>query len=165
MNDQPTNTQPDNDESPRDWKAELIAPIGYALGLSYPVLALSTGVRSLYQLFFKAGVTYYLPPALSGIAALCYLTATIGFFSRKQWAWKLSVGVLGLETFLTLLVGTLSFIIPDVIGSTVWRAFGQDYGYFPLVQPLFGLFWLFWPGTRVLYGMIATPTAGAQTET
>ncbi len=126
---------------------------GAILAVSYPILALSTGVRSLYQLLLKEGVTNYLPPAMSGVAALFYLTATIGFTRRARWAWWLSVGVLGLETLLTLIVGTLSYTHPDLIGHTVWRHFGEDYGYFPLFQPLLGLIWLFWPETMRAYGI------------
>lgn len=127
---------------------------GITLGLSYPILALSTGVRSLYQLLLKEGVTYYFPPAMSGLAATFYLIATVGFAVRRQWAWRLSVAMLGLETLLTFIVGTLSFIYPDLIGRTVWRHFGADYGYFPLVQPLIGLGWLFSPSTLRAYGII-----------
>ena len=54
---------------------------------------------------------------------------------------------------MTLLIGTLSFIYPDVIGRTVWRHFGADYGYFPLVQPLLGLAWLFHPEILAIYGI------------
>lgn len=125
----------------------LVSAIGYILAVSYPVLALSTGVRALYQLFLKDGVTEFLPPAMSGVAALCYLLATIGFAYRRRWAWQLSVGVLGLESLLTLIVGTWSIVQPDLIGHTVWRLYGIDYGFFPLFQPLLGLVWLFWPGT------------------
>jgi hypothetical protein len=56
----------------------FIRAAGVILAISYPVLALSTGVRALYQLFFKEGVDDYLPPLLSGLAALLYLTALVG---------------------------------------------------------------------------------------
>ena len=133
--------------------ANVASPAGYNLAVSYPVLALSTGVRALYQLFLKAGVTDYMPPLMSGVAALCYLLATIGFAYRRQWAWWLSVAVLGLETGLTLLVGAWSYVDPALVGSTVWRHFGADYGYFPLFQPILGLLWLFWPVTMRVYGI------------
>jgi hypothetical protein len=129
----------------------FIRAAGVVLAISYPVLALSTGVRSLYQLFFKEGVDDYLPALLSGLAAFLYLVATIGFVVRRKWAWRLSVGVLIFETLLVLLVGVLSFTHPDLIGRTVWRHFGADYGYFPLIQPLLGLAWLFHPETRRAY--------------
>jgi hypothetical protein len=126
---------------------------GVILGISYPVLAISTGTRAIYQLFFKPDITYYLPPALSAIAAGCYLGATIGFALRRKWAWWTSVGLLGFETLLTLIVGSLSFIYPEVVGRTVWRHFGADYGYFPLFQPILGLIWLFSSPTLHAYGL------------
>lgn len=151
-----------NDQSPqrpaiseerRDLKTDLLSPIGYILGVSYPLLALSTGVRSLYQLFLKEGVTNYVGPSLSGLAAILYLVAAIGFFKRTPRWWRISVTALALETALTLLVGALSFIIPEAIGGTIWRHFGQDYGFFPLIQPLLGLAYLLWTPTKVAYGV------------
>jgi hypothetical protein len=133
--------------------SDFIYTAGIILGLSYPILAFSTSGRAIYQLIFKTGVTDYLPPALSAIAAACYLSATIGFFYRRKWAWWLSVSVLGFETLMTFVIGTLSFIIPEVIGRTVWRHFGVDYGFFPLFQPLLGLFWLFSRETLRRYGI------------
>jgi hypothetical protein len=132
----------------------FIRASGVILAISYPVLALSTGVRALYQLFFKEDVDYYLPVLLSGLAALLYLTATVGFVIRRRWAWRLSVGVLLFETVMILLIGTLSLTHPDLIGRTVWRHFGADYGYFPLIQPLLGLAWLFHPETRRVYNLL-----------
>lgn len=131
--------------------AGFIQAAGTILGVSYPVLAISTGFRAVYQLGFKEGVVDYLPPALSLIAALCYLTATVGFAVHKRWAWRLSVGVLGFETLMTFVIGILSFTHPEMIGSTVWRHFGADYGYLPLIQPLLGLAWLFHPEILKLY--------------
>jgi hypothetical protein len=61
------------------------------------------------------------------------------------------VGILIFETFMALMVGVLSFTHPELIGRTVWRQFGADYGYFPLIQPLLGLLWLFHPETRRAY--------------
>jgi hypothetical protein len=134
----------------RQWDS-ILSPIGYILAVSYPVLALSTGVRALYQLFVRDDITNYLPVFLSGIAALCYLVATLGFAYRRRWTWWLSVGVLGFETLMTLIIGIWSFIDPAFIGSTVWRHFGEDYGYFPLFQPILGLAWLLWPQTLRAY--------------
>ncbi len=126
---------------------------GFILGISYPVLAISTFFRAAYQLFLKEGVTSYVGPALTAVAAACYLTATIGFFVRERWAWRLSVGVLTFETIMTFVVGTLSILYPEMIGGTVWRYFGIDYGFFPLFQPLLGLAWLLHPATRAAYGI------------
>lgn len=134
----------------------FIQAAGVILAVSYPVLALSAGVRSIYQLFLKEDVTNYVPAILSGIAALAYLLATVGFVVRKRWAWRLSVFALAFELVMVLLVGTLSFIIPETIGRTVWGRFGADYGFFPLIQPLLGLAWLFHPETRKVYSISRT---------
>lgn len=124
---------------------------GGILGVSYPVLALSTGARAAYQLFLKEGVTDYLPPALTGVAALLYLVATVGFTRRRRWAWRVSVVALSMETFFTLVVGTLSVINYDLVGRNAWTYFGMDYAFFPLVQPLLGLAWLLHPSTLRAY--------------
>lgn len=129
----------------------FIRAAGVILAISYPVLALSTGARALYQLFLKEGVTYNLPAVLSLVAAVCYLLATIGFVVRKRWAWRLSVSMLAFELTMVLLIGTLSYLIPETIGRTVWAHFGADYGYFPLIQPILGLAWLFNRETRATY--------------
>ena len=60
---------------------------------------------------------------------------------------------------MVITVGVLSFIIPDVIGRTVWGRFGADYGYFPLIQPILGLAWLFHRETRQVYGISAAGQA------
>ena len=135
-----------------DFWASWVSPIGYILAVTYPVLALSTGARALYQLFLRDDITYLWPPILSAVAALCYLTATVGFVYRRRWTWWLSFGALAFETTMTLLVGAWSFVDPPLIGATVWRHFGEDYGYFPLFQPLLGLIWLLWPPTLRAYG-------------
>lgn len=127
---------------------------GFVLGISYPVLAISTFFRAAYQLFLKEGVVNYVGPALTAVAATCYMLATVGFFVRARWAWWLSVSVLTFESFMTLTVGTLTILYPEMIGSTVWRYFGIDYGFFPLVQPLLGLAWLLAPATREAYGIV-----------
>lgn len=126
---------------------------GFVLGISYPVLALSTFFRAAYQLCCKEGVASYVGPSLTAVASTCYMLATIGFFVRQRWAWWLSVSVLSFETLMTFTVGTLSIFYPEMIGSTVWRYFGIDYGFFPLVQPLLGLAWLLHPATRAAYGI------------
>jgi hypothetical protein len=138
------------------WES-AVSPAGYILAISYPVLALSTGARAAYQLFIRQDIVDYLPVALSALAALCYLTATLGFAYRRSWTWRLSVAVLVFETLMTIVVGVWSLVDPAAVGSTVWRHFGEDYGYFPLVQPIIGLVWLLWPLTIRAYGV--RPTA------
>lgn len=133
--------------------SNFVSVAGYMLGISYPVLALSTGVRALYQIFFRADIANKLGPTLTAIAATLYLIAAVGFLLRKKWAWRMSVGALVIETLGVMGVGTLSFIQPQLFEHTVWRYFGQDYGFFPFFQPLLGLLWLFWPETLKAYGI------------
>ncbi len=140
------------DSSHSRWD-NIISAFGYILAVSYPVLALSTGVRAGYQLFVRNDVAYLLPPIMSGVAAMYYLLASIGFAYRRRWTWWLSITTLGIETLFTLVVGGLSVVEPELVGRTVWRHFGADYGYFPLFQPLIGLVWLLWPPTMNEYGI------------
>jgi hypothetical protein len=137
----------------RDLKTRSISLIGYILGISYPLLALSTGARGLYQLFLRDDLAK-LGPALSVLTAVLYMVAAIGFFKRTARWWRISVGALTVETILVLVIGTLSFIIPDALAHTAWRHYGQDYGFFPLIQPLLGLIYLLWKPTRVAFGVI-----------
>jgi uncharacterized membrane protein YfcA len=130
---------------------DKIQTLGKLLGFSYPLLGLSTGVRSLYQLFFKPESTHLVAASLSLLAAICYIIASVAFFKRTRWAWRLGVGMLSFELLGVLIVGTLSLIYPSVIGRTAWGQFGRDYGFFPLIQPILGLLWLF------KAGRVATP--------
>ena len=79
-----------------------------------------------------------------------WLKRNVGFFG---FVFAISVAALGLETLLTLVVGTLSTLYPDLIGNTVWRLYGADYGWFPLIQPIIGLIWLLRPSTIRAYGV------------
>ena len=94
-----------NQNAQSGWWEQVVSPAGYILAFSYPVLALSTGVRAAYQLCCKVGVTDYFPPTMSAIAALCYLAAA-GFAYRRKWTWWFSLLVLSLEMVLTLIMGT-----------------------------------------------------------
>lgn len=153
---QQTSLLQQSQQLPEDVRSPFIRRAGTILAFSYPVLAISTGFRAVYQLFLKEEVINTTGPLLSAVAALCYLIATVGFAYRRRWAWWLSVLVLGFESLMTLIVGTLSIINPELIGSTVWRWFGIDYGFFPLIQPLLGLAWLFHPETLHAYGIRQT---------
>jgi hypothetical protein len=132
---------------------QITKAIGQILAVSYPVLALSAGVRATYQLCCKPGVVDKLPPTLSAVAALCYLLITLGFVVRKPWTWWLAVGLLVFELAGVLVVGTLSLLSPGLIGRTVWHHFGLDYGFLPLVQPVLGLVWLYWGENKRQYGL------------
>lgn len=128
-----------------------VAGIGYVLAISYPLLAFSAAGRAVYQIFFKDGFAPETGPLISAFASLCYLVASLGFAYRRRWTWTLSLAVLLVESAGTLIVGTLSLVAPDTVGRSVWRAFGIDFAFFPLFQPLLGIVWLMWPATRLLF--------------
>ena len=160
--------------------SNFIVAAGVILAVSYPVLAISTGFRAAFQLI-EAEPTN--SPVLSLLAAICYTLATIGFAKQPrgqaiaptkpartpigrwyraltpQAAWKISVYVLVFETVMTLIVGGLSVAGADIFGRNVWHLFGQDYGYFPLLQPLLGIAWLFNRITLDNYGIGAETNA------
>ncbi len=140
-------------ELPADNRSRFIKGAGVVLAVSYPVLAISAFFRGTYQLFLKEGEVNPTGPTLTLIASLLYFLATFGFAIRRRWAWYLSVIVLGIETAFTLVIGVLSILYPEMIGSTVWRYFGIDYAFFPLFQPLLGLAWLLYPDTMRAYGI------------
>jgi hypothetical protein len=149
-------TQPSTDSAPQPsaGPSQVVATFGYIIAFSYPLLALSTGVRAVYQLFFRPDLPNKLGPALTALAALIYLAAAVGFVVRRKWAWRVSVATLTVELLSVLIVGVLSFVMVQAFEHTSWRYFGADYGFFPLLQPFIGLVWLFWPDTRRAYELV-----------
>lgn len=139
-------------DAPQTKTSRFMTAVGYILGISYPLLALSTGARGAYQLFFRDDLPT-LAPALTIFSSLLYLIAAVGFFKRTRHAWRVSVTALSIEAVGVLTVGTLSFLAPDLIGHTAWSHYGMDYGFFPLIQPLLGLAWLLYRPTRAAYGI------------
>ena len=151
--------------------SNFIVAAGVILAVSYPVLAISTGFRAIFQLIEGEATN---SPWLTLLGALCYTVATVGFAKQprdlptqpartalgKRWqsltpeaAWRISVYVLAFESVMTLLVGGLSVVGIEVFGRNVWQFFGADYGYLPLIQPLLGILWLFNPVTMRRYGI------------
>ncbi|MDJ0754282.1 MAG: hypothetical protein QNJ45_12230 [Ardenticatenaceae bacterium] len=161
---------PESSSRENPWEG-FVQAAGVILAVSYPVLAISTGFRAVYQLYEQEAGN---APWLTLVAATCYTLATIGFakqprpnrnskpprtFLGRWWrsispqtGWRISAYVLIFESILTIVIGTLSFTHPDLLGRNVWQFFGRDYGYFPLVQPLLGLAWLYGPQTLRAYG-------------
>lgn len=112
---------------------------GRALVAVYGVLALSATARAVFQVATKlsqAPVAYL----LSLFAALVYIVATVALAtSRRRLAWA------AVLTELTgvLVVGTVSLVArQDFPDATVWSAYGQGYGYVPLLLPFLGVLWL-----------------------
>jgi len=129
--------------------------VGFILTIAYPTLAISVGIRAVWRIVITLleGAPPPTNALLSALTAAFYVIATVGFARKARWAWRVSLVSLSAETVLTFVVGTLSLLpaYADTIGRTAWRAFGQDYGYLPLVLPIFGLIWLLHPLTRSSY--------------
>jgi hypothetical protein len=109
----------------------------------YGILALAATARGVYQVATKlseAPVAYLLSLA----AGLVYVVATIALakdWRRLAW-WAVSIELVGVLT-----VGVLSLVdVGEFPDETVWSAFGQGYGYIPLVLPFLGLLWLWRTG-------------------
>jgi drug/metabolite transporter (DMT)-like permease len=115
---------------------------GRVLIFVYAVFAVAATGRSSYQLATQAGEAPF-PYALSALAAVVYVAATLGL-AREGDGWrKVAWAACATELAGVLVVGTLSVVddqlFPD---DTVWSAYGAGYGFFPLVLPFAGLAWL-----------------------
>jgi hypothetical protein len=116
--------------------------VGRALVAIYAVFALSASARSLVQLATKAEqapVAY----SLSALAALVYVAATLGLAEVGPAPRGLAWAAVVFELVGVLTVGTLTVLDPGLFpDATVWSAYGQGYGFLPLVLPFLGLAWL-----------------------
>lgn len=124
--------------------------IGRVLVIVYAIMALAATGRSVVQIierFDEAPLAY----SLSAASAVVYIlaTAALVFAGSRTWyivAWIAIV----FELAGVLIVGTLSYLVPDVFGHpSVWSYFGgigpagyMGYLFIPLVLPFFGLWWL-----------------------
>jgi hypothetical protein len=105
----------------------------------YGVFALAATARAAFQIaekFDQAPLAYL----LSALAGVVYVLATLAL--ARDWrpvAWA----AVAVELVGVLAVGTLSVLdAGDFPDETVWSAYGQGYGYVPLVLPFLGLAWL-----------------------
>lgn len=112
---------------------------GRLLVAVYGVFAVAASSRAGYQLaarFSDAPVAYL----LSALAAAVYVLATVALLRDLR---RLARTCIGFELVGVLVVGLWSVLdaerFPD---QTVWSAFGQGYGFVPLVLPVLGLLWL-----------------------
>ena len=115
---------------------------GRVLVALYGVFALAAGARATVQLatrFEDAPLAYL----LSALAAVVYVVATVGLVRGGRAGRRTALGAITVELVGVLVVGTLSLADPAAFpDETVWSAFGQGYGYVPLVLPVLGLLWL-----------------------
>jgi hypothetical protein len=108
----------------------------------YAVFAISATARSAVQLatkFDEAPLAYL----LSAFAAVVYVVATVCLALGTPVATRLAWIAVIVELLGVLTVGTVTVLDPDLFpDATVWSAYGQGYGFVPLVLPLLGLAWL-----------------------
>ena len=127
---------------------------GRALVGVYGVFALSASARAGYQIATKlaeAPLAY----ALSAFSAVVYILATVAL-AKGGGRWRpVAWSAVLVELVGVLAVGTVSLLdAGDFPAKTVWTAYGQGYGYVPLVLPFLGLAWLW--HTRSRSGEIAS---------
>jgi hypothetical protein len=115
---------------------------GRVLVAVYAVFALSAIGRSSVQLLSKAEEAP-VPYALSALAAVVYLAATLGLAEAVPRARQVAWVAVGVELVGVVTVGTVSVLRPAWFpDATVWSWFGEGYGYLPLVLPVLGVAWL-----------------------
>jgi hypothetical protein len=115
--------------------------LGRALVATYAVFALAATARSAVQLLTHASEAP-LAYALSAVAAV-YILATLGLAEVGPRPRALAWGAVGFELVGVLTVGTLTVLDAELFpDATVWSAYGQGYGYLPLVLPFLGIAWL-----------------------
>ena len=116
--------------------------VGRVLIAVYAILAIAATARSLFQLATKfdvAPVAY----ALSGVAGLGYILATVALLKRGETWYRIAWGTLIFELTGVIVVGVLSVIDPVLFpADTVWSFFGRGYVFIPLVLPILGMLWL-----------------------
>ncbi|MDT9592877.1 hypothetical protein RDV89_07345 [Nocardioides zeae] len=115
---------------------------GRVLVAVYAVLALSATGRSSVQLLTHADEAP-VPYALSALAALVYIAATLGL-ARDGDVWRRVAWVAVLvELVGVVAIGTVSVVHADWFpDDTVWSVYGMGYGFLPLVLPFLGVAWL-----------------------
>jgi len=115
---------------------------GRVLIVVYALFAIAATSRSIVQIstvFSQAPFAY----ALSAVAALIYIVATISLAQTGRTSQRLATIAIAIELVGVISVGLLSLIDPGLFPkATVWSSFGSGYGFIPLILPIVGLWWL-----------------------
>lgn len=112
---------------------------GRVLVAVYAIFAVAATARAGVQLvrdWNEAPLAY----GLSAVAAVIYVVATVALARGLH---RLAIVAVSIELVGVLLIGAFSLSDPAAFPrATVWSAFGQGYGFVPLVLPVLGLLWL-----------------------
>ena len=115
---------------------------GRVLVVIYAIFAVAATARSLTQILTKfdtAPVAYL----LSAFAAAVYIVATLALARGDRTSHRVAEVAISIELVGVVGVGLFSLLFPDEFPSaSVWSGFGIGYGFFPLVLPFVGLWWL-----------------------
>ena len=123
----------------RDATAPGGSGAGRVLVALYGTFALAAGARAAVQLitkFDEAPLAYL----LSAFSAIVYIVALAGLVRGGRGGRRTALIAISIELVGVLVVGTFTLAdraaFPD---ETVWSAYGQGYGYVPLILPVLGL--------------------------
>ena len=115
---------------------------GRLLVAVYAVFAVAATSRAGVQIFSRFGEAP-LAYALSAVAAVVYVFATVGLAGTGPRLRRLALLAITVELVGVLVVGTISVLRPfDFPDATVWSVYGRGYLFIPLVLPVLGLLWL-----------------------
>ena len=115
---------------------------GRLLVAVYAVFALAATSRAAVQITTRYDEAP-LPYALSALAAVVYVVATVALARRGAGWRRIAVATCLFELVGVLVVGTVSlFDSTDFPDATVWSLYGRGYLFIPLVLPMVGLYWL-----------------------
>jgi hypothetical protein len=108
----------------------------------YGIFVIAATSRSAVQIatrFDRAPLAY----VLSAVAAVIYIVATVCLVKGSRTSRRIAMFSCLVELAGVLVVGTISFVVPEVFpDATVWSHFGQGYGFVPVVLPILGLWWI-----------------------
>lgn len=116
--------------------------LGRVLIAVYAVFALAATARTVVQVIDRFEVAP-LAFALSGLAAVVYVLATVGLARGDRGSRRVALVSCTTELVGVLAIGTLSLARPQWFPeATVWSHFGQGYLFIPVLLPVLGLLWL-----------------------
>jgi hypothetical protein len=108
----------------------------------YGIFVIAATSRSAVQIvsrFDRAPLAY----VLSAVAAVIYIVATVCLVRASRASRRIAMVSCVVELAGVLLVGTISFVVPEAFpDATVWSHLGQGYGFVPVVLPILGLWWI-----------------------